>query len=161
MTVYFNWFIVINHFLNIFLTNTYNCFFYTFFCAVTIILRWNLNFNSLSTSLNQIQAQANYEVKNQVSRINSLSGQIATLTQQINTVEIGGQNANDLRDQRELLIDELSEYVNVTVDERKIGTIGKTEYIVYMDGQTLVDNYDVTVAVSPTPCFTIYTHMMS
>ena len=102
-------------------------------------------FNSLSTSLNQVQAQANYEVKNQVSRINSLSGQIATLTQQINTVEIGGNNANDLRDQRENLIDELSQIVNVTVTEKKIGTIGKTEYIVHMDGQVLVDNYDARI----------------
>ena len=102
-------------------------------------------FNSLSTSLNQIQSQANYEIKNQVSRINSLSGQIATLTQQINTVEIGGQNANDLRDQRENLIDELSQIANVTVTERKIGTIGKTEYIVRIDGQVLVDNYDARI----------------
>ena len=107
-------------------------------------------FNSLSTSLNQVQAQANYEIKNQVSRINSLTGQVATLTQQINTVEIGGQNANDLRDQRENLIDELSKIANVTVTERKIGTIGKTEYVVRMDGQVLVDNYEArTLEVYP------------
>ena len=99
-------------------------------------------FNSLSTNLDQVQTQCNYEVKNQVSRINSLAGQIATLTKQINTVEIGGQNANDLRDQRENLVDELSQIANVTVSERKIGTVGKTEYVVRMDGQVLVDNYE-------------------
>ncbi len=99
-------------------------------------------FNSLSTSLNQVQTECNYEVKNQVSRINSLATQVATLTKQINTVEIGGQNANDLRDQRANLIDELSEIVNVTVTEREIGTVGMTEYIVRMDGQILVDNYE-------------------
>lgn len=99
-------------------------------------------FNSLSTSLNQVQSECNYEVKNQVSRINSLSTQIATLTKQINTVEIGGQNANDLRDQRENLVDELSQIVNVTVSEREIGNCGMTEYLVRLDGQVLVDNYD-------------------
>ncbi len=99
-------------------------------------------FNSLSTSLDQVQTECNYEVKNQVSRINSLSTQVATLTKQINTVEIGGQNANDLRDQRANLIDELSKIVNVTVSEREIGNCGMTEYIVRLDGQLLVDNYD-------------------
>ncbi len=99
-------------------------------------------FNSLSTSLDQVQTECNYEVKNQVSRINSLATQVATLTKQINTVEIGGQNANDLRDQRANLIDELSEIANVTVTEREIGTVGMTEYIVRLDGQLLVDNYE-------------------
>lgn len=99
-------------------------------------------FNSLSTSLNQVQTECNYEVKNQVSRINSLSTQIATLTKQINTVEIGGENANDLRDQRGNLIDELSEIANISVTEREIGNCGMTEYIVRLDGQLLVDNYE-------------------
>lgn len=99
-------------------------------------------FNSLSTNLDQIQTECNYEVKNQVSRINSLSTQIATLTKQINTVEIGGQNANDLRDQRANLIDELSQIANVTVTERPVGNVGMTEYIVRLDGQLIVDNYN-------------------
>ncbi len=99
-------------------------------------------FNSLSTSLDQVQTECNYEVKNQVSRINSLATQVATLTKQINTVEIGGQNANDLRDQRANLIDELSKIVNVTVTEKEIGNCGMTEYIVRLDGQLLVDNYE-------------------
>ena len=99
-------------------------------------------FNSLSTSLDQVQTECNYEVKNQVSRINSLATQVATLTKQINTVEIGGQNANDLRDQRANLIDELSQIANVTVTEREVGNVGMTEYIVRLDGQLLVDNYE-------------------
>lgn len=99
-------------------------------------------FNSLSTSLDQVQTECNYEVKNQVSRINSLATQVATLTKQINTVEIGGQNANDLRDQRANLIDELSQIANVTVTEREVGNVGMTEYIVRLDGQVLVDNYE-------------------
>ena len=99
-------------------------------------------FNSLSTSLNQVQTECNYEIKNQVSRINSLAGQVATLTKQINIVEIGGENGNDLRDQRANLIDELSKIANITVSEREVGEVGMTEYIVRMDGQILVDNYE-------------------
>ncbi len=99
-------------------------------------------FNSLSTNLTRIQQECNYEVKNQVTRINSLATQVANLTMQINTVEVGGQNANDLRDQRENLIDELSKMINVEVTERPIGDAGMTEYIVRLDGQLLVDNYE-------------------
>lgn len=99
-------------------------------------------FNSLSTNLTRIQQECNYEVKNQVTRINSLATQVANLTMQINTVEIGGQNANDLRDQRANLIDELSEMINVEVTERPIGDAGMTEYLVRLDGQLLVDNYE-------------------
>lgn len=99
-------------------------------------------FNSLSTNLEKVQLECNYEVKNQVDRINSLAQQVACLTQQINTVEIGGENANDLRDQRAVLIDELSEIVNVTVEEKKLGNNGMTAYMVRLDGKTLVDTYD-------------------
>ncbi len=100
-------------------------------------------FNSLFTNLQKIQDECNYEVKNQVQRINSLSDQIATLTKQINTVEVGGENANDLRDQRNLLIDELSEIVNVDVTEKHIGDAGLTTYVVRIDGNTIVDTYEV------------------
>lgn len=99
-------------------------------------------FNSLSTNLEKVQLECNYEVKNQVDRINSLSQQIASLTHQINTVEIGGENANDLRDQRAVLVDELSGIMNVSVEEKKIGTNGMTSYIVRVDGRMLVDTYD-------------------
>ena len=107
-------------------------------------------FNSLSTNLDQVQTECNYEVKNQVSRINSLAGQIASLTQQINTVEVGGENANDLRDQRENLVDELSQIANVTVSETHVGSIGMTHYLVRLDGNILVDGYDAkTLEVIP------------
>lgn len=99
-------------------------------------------FNSLSTGLDQVQTECNYEVKNQVSRINSLAGQIASLNQQINTVEVGGENANDLRDQREHLVDELSKIANVSVTETPVGNVGMHSYIVRLDGNLLVDGYD-------------------
>lgn len=99
-------------------------------------------FNSLSTNLERVQLDCNYEIKNQVDRINAISQQIACLTKQINTLEIGGENANDLRDQRALLIDDLSEMVNVSVEEKKIGNDGMTSYLVRMDGNILVDTYE-------------------
>ena len=99
-------------------------------------------FNSLSNNLKSIQEDCNFEIKNQVDRVNAFAQEIASLTKQINTIELGGDNANDLRDQRNLLVDKLSSIINVTVDERTIGSVGLTTYTLKIDGQTLVDTYD-------------------
>ncbi|NLL00209.1 MAG: flagellar hook-associated protein FlgK [Clostridiales bacterium] len=97
-------------------------------------------FNSLSQNLRNIQEECNFEIKNMVDKINSTAQQIAALTKQINTLEVSGGTANDLRDQRNLLVDELSQMANVTVSEQVVGAgIGVTSYIIKIDGQTLVD----------------------
>ncbi len=98
-------------------------------------------FNSLSTNLKRIQEECNFEIRNKVEQINSTAQQIAALSKQINTLEVTGGKANDLRDQRALLVDELSEIANISVSERSVGDgIGVTSYIIKLDGVTLVDN---------------------
>ena len=98
-------------------------------------------FNSLSTNLKRIQEECNFEIRNKVEQINSTAQQIAALSKQINTLEVTGSKANDLRDQRALLVDELSEIANISVSERTVGDgIGVTSYIIKLDGVTLVDN---------------------
>lgn len=99
-------------------------------------------FNSLYTNLQAVQKDCNFEIKNQVDRVNAIAAEIAALTKQINTVEIGNSNANDLRDERNLMIDELSQIINVTVEETADGPIGLKTYVVKIDGQTLVDTYE-------------------
>ncbi|TAH69456.1 MAG: flagellar hook-associated protein FlgK, partial [Anaerolineaceae bacterium] len=108
-------------------------------------------FNSLSENLKNIQDECNFEIRNMVDKINSTAQQIAALTKQINTLEVSGGIANDLRDQRALLVDDLSQIANVSVTERVVGSgIGVTSYVIKMDGQTLVDggNYN-TLQVIP------------
>jgi len=58
-----------------------------------------------------------------VQKVNDLSSELASLNQQIARSELGGQNANDLRDRRDYLIDQLSEYVDVNVVEQKNNTV--------------------------------------
>ncbi|HHV10446.1 MAG TPA: flagellar hook-associated protein FlgK [Clostridiales bacterium] len=109
-------------------------------------------FNSVSSNLKSVQEECNFEIRNQVDQINSISQQLAALTKQINTLEIQGGMANDLRDQRALLIDELSQIANVSVDERKVGASGSgvTSYVVKLDGVTLVDGIETNkLIVSP------------
>lgn len=108
-------------------------------------------FNSMANSLTGIQQECNFEIKTQVDRINSLAQQIAGVTKQINTLEAGGGTANDLRDQRNLLVDELSKIVNVSVSENVVGqNVGITSYVVKIEGQTLVNTNDYnTLQVVP------------
>jgi len=103
-------------------------------------------FNSVSQNLKSIQEECNFEIRNQVDQINSTSQQIAALTKQINTLEVSGGIANDLRDQRALLVDEISEIATISVSEKTIGTgVGVTSYTVKIDGITLVDGGNFNV----------------
>ena len=73
-------------------------------------------------ALRRQQMDINREVADTVTVINSLGMQIQSLNEQIRLFERDGSNANDLRDQRALLIDELSHLVNVDVEERDFST---------------------------------------
>ena len=75
--------------------------------------------NGAATSLRNQQMDANTELSTVVKAVNNLGSQIANLNERISKFEIDGSRANDLRDQRAVLIDELSLYVNVEVEERE------------------------------------------
>lgn len=74
-------------------------------------------FNGLAGNMEALQKDVNQEIKLKVDEINSLAGEIATLNKQINTIELAGSKANELRDRRALLLDQLSEIVDVEVKE--------------------------------------------
>ncbi len=101
----------------------------------------------IADNLNSLQKDANDEIRTSCQRVTALAEQIAMLTKQINTIEVRGQNANDLRDSRNLLVDELSQYANISVTERKVTNddgegSGRTTYVVKLNGQTLVDSIE-------------------
>ena len=104
-------------------------------------------FNGLAGNLEELQKDVNQEIKLRVDEINSIAGEIATLNKQINTIELGGNKANELRDRRDLLIDRLSEIVDVEINETPIvdpyhpdTETGATRYVVKIaSGQLLVD----------------------
>ncbi len=107
-------------------------------------------FNSLYGNLQELQKDVNLEIKQCVDQINSISEQIATLNKQINVIEISAGTANDLRDQRDLMVDRLSEYIDVTVEETPIydsndptRETGGSRYVVKIaGGQILLDGND-------------------
>ena len=75
-----------------------------------------------------------------VSNINQITSSIHTLNQQIAFTEVGGNDhANDLRDSRDLLVDQLSKLVNVSVQEDSAG-----KYTIKSGSLTLVDDAGYT-----------------
>ena len=107
-------------------------------------------FNAQATNLEKLQLGVNEEIKNKVDEINSIAEQIATLNKQINTIEVNHLRANELRDKRNLLIDQLSRIVDVEVRETPIYTTpGGTEKsgiytyeVSIAGGQILVQGYE-------------------
>lgn len=107
-------------------------------------------FNAQATNLEKLQLGVNEEIKNKVDEINSIAEQIATLNKQINTIEVNHLRANELRDKRNLLIDQLSRIVDVEVRETPIYTTpgGSEKSGIYTyevsiaGGQILVQGYE-------------------
>lgn len=109
-------------------------------------------FNNMSTQLQRLQRDYNSSVRSKVDEINSYSKQIRDLNDQIYKAELDGSTANDLRDKRQLLVDKLSQIVNIDVSERVVGTIGAgtgvadKRFSITINGHYLVnhiDKYDI------------------
>lgn len=97
-------------------------------------------------ALQKQQRDINQEISDVVSRINSLGTQIASLNKQITQYELDGSMANDLRDNRALLVDQLSEYVNVKVEELDYSTPSSPNdkrFTVMINGYDFVNNTSV------------------
>ncbi|WP_368503260.1 flagellar hook-associated protein FlgK [Alkalihalophilus sp. As8PL] len=78
-------------------------------------------FNYVASSLTLIQQDLKGEVNVTVKSFNSVLDQINSLNQQIAKVEPHGYVPNDLYDKRDNLVDQLSQYVNVTVERVEAG----------------------------------------
>lgn len=75
-------------------------------------------------SLCEYQDNMNQFVYNDVVNINKYAAQIEALNQQIMKIEAGGQeHANDLRDQRNKLLDELAKMGNISYQEDTVGYV--------------------------------------
>ncbi len=78
-------------------------------------------FNYTSDSLKAIQRDMKGEIDVTLSEVNSLTRQINNLNKQISAVEPHGYLPNDLYDQRDTLIDRLSQIANIKVEPVRSG----------------------------------------
>lgn len=100
-------------------------------------------FNDAATRLKEYQKDINFEIGTCVQQINTIAQKIQSLNREIYRYEQYGNTANDLRDQRDLLVDELSRIVNVEAKEIEVpsstGNIEK-RFMVSLNGQNLVNH---------------------
>ena len=90
------------------------------------------------------QTTLNTQVKNMVDSINKLGDKIYTLNKKISKIESTGiEDANDLRDERDAAIDELSKYIDITYYENdsKEVVISAGRNSIYNNGRTCEDGY--------------------
>lgn len=90
-------------------------------------------FNQLSRQLTDLQTDADTSIGIKISEANNIASQINALNKQVSVLQAAGQNANDLRDKRDLLIDQLSKIMNIQYSEDTAGivtvTVGGVNYV--------------------------------
>lgn len=107
-------------------------------------------FNNVYNQLQGLQSDINSEIKLCADRISSISQEVASINKQINIIEMTGTTANELRDKRDVLVDELSKMVSVetketpVVDENNPDRVtGATRFQIWVaGGYELVDTYE-------------------
>ncbi|MBN3858210.1 MULTISPECIES: flagellar hook-associated protein FlgK [unclassified Paraburkholderia] len=104
--------------------------------------------NSAGEQYDSLRQSTNTQLSNAVSQINTYTQQIASLNTQIATASASGQQPNQLLDQRDLAVSNLSQLVGVQVVQNSTG------YSVFLgNGQPLVvsgQNYNLTTQASDT-----------
>lgn len=89
----------------------------------------------MAQQLVDMAGDANEVIKIKVKNINQINSEICSLNKQITVIEAGGtDHANDLRDRRDLLVDQLSKMVDITINEDKYGN-----YSIQSGNVSLVD----------------------
>ncbi len=84
-------------------------------------------------SLNEIRAMLEDEIRGKVREVNELGHEIAELNLEITKSKAAGDNPNDLLDRRDLLVEKLSELLEVTIETRN-----PNEFTVHTGGYRLV-----------------------
>ena len=92
-----------------------------------------LRAQDIYSQLESYQVNLNTQIQESVDRINQIGEKIKALNTEIARYEIGSENANDYRDQRNLLLDELGEYASISyyedVDGKVLVNIEGTQFV--------------------------------
>jgi len=107
-------------------------------------------FNNVYTSLQSEQADVNAEIKLRADRVSAIAQEVASINKQINIIEMTGAKANELRDKRDVLVDDLSKIISVETRETPIidetqpdRVTGATRFQIWVAGSyELVDTYE-------------------
>ncbi len=97
------------------------------------------DFHAVNDSLDDLEANIETNIQSEIANLNRLMQGVADMNGQIMTAESNGEPANDLRDQRDLLITQISEIAEVSVLDRDDGTKD-----IILAGRTMVARDSVT-----------------
>ncbi len=98
------------------------------------------------------QDNLNTQIRNQVEKINRYGKQIVQLNERIRAIEAGGiEQANDLRDARDQLLDELAEMTSMSFKEDLYGAVSvQIEGVDFVKGDSC---YEIALDVDPSTGF--------
>jgi len=105
------------------------------------------NLNMLYDRLTEQQKNSSDSIAVLTKQINTIADNIARLNQAIYTYELDGQRANDLRDQRNLLLDELSSIADVRYEGEEWQADGNAKLKVWIgsgEGEGLLIDHKTT-----------------
>jgi len=111
--------------------------------------------NNINSQLVDLQTELDGDIKDKVSEINAYAKEIANLNKEIMRYELKGDQANDLRDRRDLAIEKLSEIVEIEIYEPNQYTAD-----VYVGGTKLVSGDDVRDIVATTDSNSMFTKLV-
>lgn len=94
--------------------------------------------NTFATRLDEMATQQRARLTETVSRVNALAREVGAINARIVAAEAGGTESPELRDQRDLKVDELASLVGATAIDAPDGSIN-----VQLGGDTLVDGAEV------------------
>ncbi|MEA3297156.1 MAG: flagellar hook-associated protein FlgK [candidate division Zixibacteria bacterium] len=93
------------------------------------------SFHELASQLYKLQDATDRDLVNLTSEVNRFTGEIASLNHQIKQCELGTGKANDLRDERDLILDKLAAIIDVNTIEDTSG-----DMTVYLGAMAIVSN---------------------
>ena len=94
--------------------------------------------NNRYSRLKETRTMINDDIKVSVGQVNGILSDISGLNVQIEKSRALGDNPNDLLDKRDLLVEKLSGYMNITVDNRD-----PDEFLVHTSGMHLIQGKQV------------------
>lgn len=111
--------------------------------AVNAVQDMASEINALSTQMGRLQQMLDAEIQFAVATVNDLTEQIAALNRQIGIADNSGTLANDLRDQRDQLMGELAQLVDVRTWE----WAGEPDVAAFGSGGVPLSTQPVTISV--------------
>ncbi len=97
------------------------------------------DFHAVDDSLDDLAGQIEVSIQAELTNLNGMLSEVGHMNTQIMAAESNGEPANDLRDQRDLLITEISKIAEVSVLEREDGSKD-----LILAGRTMVARASVT-----------------